>query len=167
MVSLKTLSSWTFKVVSLFNYQCTVLSFLSDATLIEYHVSITLSIPFLYFFVIIICIIFYCLLLIAFLMIRRRRDLNPRTARTVYTLSRGASSATWVLLHMPVSIFYTMLFSTSLFSCDARIIIFEIISFVNYFFTFFCHFFISSWKNPPKQCNSALHQSGRLYKSIY
>ena len=33
--------------------------------------------------------------------IRRRRDLNPRTAWTVYTLSRGASSATWVLLHMP------------------------------------------------------------------
>ena len=25
---------------------------------------------------------------------RRRRDLNPRTAQTVYTLSRGASSAT-------------------------------------------------------------------------
>ena len=33
--------------------------------------------------------------------IRRRRDLNPRTAWTVYTLSRGTSSATWVLLHMP------------------------------------------------------------------
>ena len=29
---------------------------------------------------------------------RRRRDLNPRAARTTYTLSRGASSATWVLL---------------------------------------------------------------------
>ena len=29
---------------------------------------------------------------------RRKRDLNPRTARTVYTLSRGASSATWVFL---------------------------------------------------------------------
>ena len=32
--------------------------------------------------------------------IRRRRDLNPRTAWTVYTLSRGASSATWVLLQI-------------------------------------------------------------------
>ena len=31
---------------------------------------------------------------------RRRRDLNPRTAQTVYTLSRGTSSATWVLLHV-------------------------------------------------------------------
>ena len=29
---------------------------------------------------------------------RRRRDLNPRAVRTTYTLSRGASSATWVLL---------------------------------------------------------------------
>ena len=32
---------------------------------------------------------------------RRRRDLNPRAAWTTYTLSRGASSATWVLLQMP------------------------------------------------------------------
>ena len=29
---------------------------------------------------------------------RRRRDLNPRADRSTYTLSRGASSATWVLL---------------------------------------------------------------------
>jgi hypothetical protein len=29
---------------------------------------------------------------------RRRRDLNPRAAYTTYTLSRGAPSATWVLL---------------------------------------------------------------------
>jgi hypothetical protein len=31
---------------------------------------------------------------------RRRRDLNPRAGCPTYTLSRGASSATWVLLHM-------------------------------------------------------------------
>jgi hypothetical protein len=30
---------------------------------------------------------------------RRRRDLNPRAAYTTYSLSRGAPSATWVLLH--------------------------------------------------------------------
>ena len=30
---------------------------------------------------------------------RRRRDLNPRTGCPIYTLSRGASSATWVLPH--------------------------------------------------------------------
>ena len=34
---------------------------------------------------------------------RRRRALNPRAAWTTYTLSRGASSTTWVLLHMPES----------------------------------------------------------------
>ena len=32
---------------------------------------------------------------------RRRRDLNPRAGYPTYTLSRGASSATWVLLQMP------------------------------------------------------------------
>ena len=31
---------------------------------------------------------------------RRRGDLNPRIAFAIYTLSRGASSATWVLLHV-------------------------------------------------------------------
>ena len=30
---------------------------------------------------------------------RRRRDLNPRASYPTYSLSRGASSATWVLLH--------------------------------------------------------------------
>ena len=30
---------------------------------------------------------------------RRRRDLNPRTVLPAYSLSRGAPSATWVLLH--------------------------------------------------------------------
>ena len=31
---------------------------------------------------------------------RRRRDLNPRAALTTYTLSRGTSSASWVLLQV-------------------------------------------------------------------
>ena len=31
---------------------------------------------------------------------RRKRDLNPRAAWTTYTLSRGASSASWVFLHL-------------------------------------------------------------------
>ena len=30
---------------------------------------------------------------------RRKRDLNPRAAQATYTLSRGASSASWVFLH--------------------------------------------------------------------
>ena len=41
---------------------------------------------------------------------RRKRDLNPRAAWTTYTLSRGASSASWVFLHnlncFPLPIFY-------------------------------------------------------------
>ena len=41
---------------------------------------------------------------------RRKRDLNPRAAWTPYTLSRGASSASWVFLHnlncFPLPIFY-------------------------------------------------------------
>ena len=32
---------------------------------------------------------------------RRRRDLNPRAGFPTYTLSRGASSASWVLLQSP------------------------------------------------------------------
>ena len=31
---------------------------------------------------------------------RRRRDLNPRAGHPTYALSRGAPSATWVLLHI-------------------------------------------------------------------
>ena len=33
--------------------------------------------------------------------LRRRRDLNPRAALATYTLSRGTSSASWVLLQTP------------------------------------------------------------------
>ena len=77
--------------VSFFQKQKTVL-LLSEATVIFYHIFLICQALFLFSFV--------------FFpkkqkRIRRRRDLNPRTAWTVYTLSRGASSATWVLLHMP------------------------------------------------------------------
>ena len=34
---------------------------------------------------------------------RRRRDLNPRDSYPPYALSRGASSASWVLLHRPTN----------------------------------------------------------------
>ena len=67
-------------------------SLLSEATVIFYHIFLICQ------------ALFYSLLYFCQKeqkRIRRRRDLNPRTARTVYTLSRGASSATWVLLHMP------------------------------------------------------------------
>ena len=62
---------------------------------------------------------------------RRRRDLNPRTARTVYTLSRGASSATWVLLQIHCIQFWIAFIS------DAFEIILYEFTFVNAFFHFF------------------------------
>ena len=47
---------------------------------------------------------------------RRKRDLNPRAAWTTYTLSRGASSASWVFLHnlncFPLPIFCYEFFTT-------------------------------------------------------
>ena len=61
---------------------------------------------------------------------RRRRDLNPRTAWTVYTLSRGASSATWVLLLTRI---HTV-------NSWAKFIILNESVFVNDFFAIF-HFF--------------------------
>ena len=63
--------------------------------------------------------------------IRRRRDLNPRTAWTVYTLSRGASSATWVLLQIHCIQFWIAFIS------DAFEIILYEFTFVNAFFNFF------------------------------
>ena len=44
--------------------------------------------------------LFFYFLQILFWRKRRRGDLNPRIALAIYTLSRGASSATWVLLHV-------------------------------------------------------------------
>ena len=47
---------------------------------------------------------------------RRRRDLNPRAALTTYTLSRGTSSASWVLLQSP-----NYLTNVKLWSCASFI----------------------------------------------
>ena len=93
----------TFKVVSLFSYQCSSLSFY-QAQLWQNIIFYLLCQHLLFLFFSVFCDRFlfyhsYIILSITFWMIRRRRDLNPRTAQTVYTLSRGASSATWVLLH--------------------------------------------------------------------
>ena len=59
------------------NFFISFYSSLSDATRLCYHESFQMSRTFF----------------ISFHQ-RRRRDLNPRTAQTVYTLSRGTSSAT-------------------------------------------------------------------------
>ena len=62
---------------------------------------------------------------------RRKRDLNPRAALTTYTLSRGASSASWVFL---LNLLYEVL---RRISHSAFIIIFTNPPFVNIFFYFF------------------------------
>ena len=69
--------------------------------ILDYHICISLSRTFLNFFFVArsnFCIITQPQLLVNtfcnFLLQRRKRDLNPRTAQTVYTLSRGTSSAT-------------------------------------------------------------------------
>ena len=63
--------------------------------------------------------------------LRRRRDSNPRTACAIYTLSRGASSATWVLLQIHCIQFWIAFIS------DAFEIILYEFTFVNAFFHFF------------------------------
>ena len=64
---------------------------------------------------------------------RRKRDLNPRAAWTTYTLSRGASSASWVFLQ--ISIWMTS--ATNILLCiifDASFIIQKPLGFVNAFY---------------------------------
>ena len=60
---------------------------------------------------------------------RRRRDLNPRAGCPTYTLSRGASSASWVFLRIAFDMMFTLL------SCNAKVIILEDFTNVNVFFT--------------------------------
>ena len=116
---------WTFKDMSLFSYQGSFFVAASAATSLLYQAFFCLSRTFLTFFSKVFLKFFrnslseywfyHCFSLLSttffnflnFLFfsvysekIRRRRDLNPRTAWTVYTLSRGASSATWVLLQI-------------------------------------------------------------------
>ena len=79
-----TLISYHIRPAVVKNFFISFYSSLSDATRLCYHESFQMSRTFF----------------ISFHQ-RRRRDLNPRTAQTVYTLSRGTSSATWVLLQMP------------------------------------------------------------------
>ena len=57
----------------------------SEATCLFYYIRLILSSTFYYYF---------HFSKKSEIIIRRRRDLNPRTAQTIYTLSRGASSAT-------------------------------------------------------------------------
>ena len=74
---------------------------------------------------------------------RRKRDLNPRTARTVYTLSRGASSATWVFLQRLNK--YLIQFTRSMW---AKLIIPYQTLICQSLFYFFLNFFTVSVKFP-------------------
>ena len=69
---------------------------------------------------------------------RRRRDLNPRAGHPTYTLSRGASSASWVLL--PGTEFNPLPILSCAFSLDANLIIHIMDISVNYFFTIYLNF---------------------------
>ena len=75
---------------------------------------------------------------------RRRRDLNPRAAQTTYTLSRGASSASWVLLRTPNSYFSIWNYWRFLpfVSENAKIIITKETGLVNRFLFIFSYFFV-------------------------
>ena len=65
---------------------------------------------------------------------RRKRDLNPRAGCPTYTLSRGASSASWVFLHDLNIVSTNMLLASFR---DAKIIIHKLYAFVNRFFYYF------------------------------
>ena len=73
---------------------------------------------------------------------RRKRDLNPRAGHPTYTLSRGASSASWVFLlgtefnPLPICNCVPLL--------DTSIIIHTISFSVNYIFLFLCNFILNS-----------------------
>ena len=73
---------------------------------------------------------------------RRRRDLNPRAGFPTYTLSRGTSSATWVLLLVRIFlVFYKTKFVFYLFCAVTQSILYALnihLSTINIiFFNFF------------------------------
>ena len=66
----------------------------SQRRVISYHNFTSVSSTFLKFFKICFSSVFW--------MKRRKRDLNPRAGFPTYTLSRGASSASWVFLRIDI-----------------------------------------------------------------
>ena len=81
---------------------------------------------------------------------RRRRDLNPRAGHPTYTLSRGASSASWVLLlntelnPLPILKWYV-------FQLNAWFIIHKPLCVVNPLFTFFINHITIRYNSHPRQ----------------
>ena len=92
---------WIFKIVSLFSYQGSDCLFaFRNSALLFYHIVWLLSTPFL------------IILNLIWKKERRKRDSNPRAACATYTLSRGASSASWVFLQKPNNAIITIKFYT-------------------------------------------------------
>ena len=102
-----------FGIILLFSYQCCVVVFFlsSVTTHLVYHIFKSLSTTFLFYFFASSDCFRSSLSIIPWLSLfvnhffnlfyffeRRKRDLNPRAALATYTLSRGASSASWVFL---------------------------------------------------------------------
>ena len=81
-------SLWIFQGFSLFSYQCSSLS--------ELYIHQRQLLYLSKFFRVCQELFFN----LTFKFERRRRDLNPRASFPAYSLSRGAPSASWVLLHL-------------------------------------------------------------------
>ena len=76
---------------------------------------------------------------------RRRRDLNPRAGFPTYTLSRGTSSATWVLLLVRIFlVFYKTKFVFYLFCAVTQSILYALDTLLSTKKNFFFKFFIFS-----------------------
>ena len=78
---------------------------------------------------------------------RRKRDLNPRAGFPTYTLSRGASSASWVFLLITVANYHLLSLSGEL--ARRRIYYTSSVSFCQqlfsiFFIIFYCMFFLRS-----------------------
>ena len=72
---------------------------------------------------------------------RRKRDLNPRAGFPTYTLSRGASSASWVFLQVRLNFLLPFYFYQAPVFQRAYTNISMVILFVNKFFQVFCQAF--------------------------
>ena len=82
--------------------------------------------------------VFWTFYFVLFFKKRRKRDLNPRAGCPTYTLSRGASSASWVFLR--IHNFLMMPLSRHTCPSDACSIILKHITHVKSFFTYFWTF---------------------------
>ena len=156
---------WIFRVVSLFNYQGSVVAaFASDSFILSQLIFIVKHFLKSFWKSFLNCFN-DSLILDSFVMLphdlwfvnnffqiflmlvveRRWRDLNPRAGRPTYTLSRGASSATWVHLlawKFATKVFDFLLLHMYFYACALISLSKKILS-VNGFFLFFENNFLN------------------------